>query len=95
MAENTSAAESGDQKPATTMPGTVEKVIKSLVPGQPEKVQISLEAADHLYREIRVENNLTTESGTAVALKVGAQVDVTIEADAKDTVKKDDAADKR
>ncbi len=90
MAPENLTSQPEEPKPAATVPGTVEKVIKPLVPGQPEKVQISIETADHLYKEIRVENTLVTPEGETVALKEGAQVDVTIEAEAKDTVKKEE-----
>jgi hypothetical protein len=79
-----------DEKPSTTLPGTVEKIIPPWVPGEPEKAQISLQDADHLYREIRIDNNLTNSDGEPVSLKPGAEVDVTIQADPKDTVKKSD-----
>jgi len=85
-----SAQNGEDPKPAATVPGTVEKVIKPFFPGQPEKVQIAIETADHLYKEIRVENTLVTPEGETVGLKEGAQVEVTIAADVKDTVKKDE-----
>jgi hypothetical protein len=75
-------------KPKTTKPGTVEKIIKSPFPDEPEKAEIAVEGADPLYREIRIENTLEDEKGKKVKLKVGAQVDVTVEADAKDTVPK-------
>lgn len=42
-------------KPSTTLPATVEKIIKPPVPGMPEKAQIAIEGADHLYRELRIE----------------------------------------
>jgi hypothetical protein len=74
------------RKPKTTRPGTVEKIIKSPYPQEPEKAEISVEGADHLYREIRIENSLQDDKGKRVKLKVGAQVDVTVEADVKDTV---------
>ena len=67
-------------KPSTTLPGTVEKIIKSPSPSEPEKAQITVEGADHLYRELRIENTLTDENGKAVSLKQGAEVEVTIEA---------------
>jgi predicted DNA-binding antitoxin AbrB/MazE fold protein len=70
------------------LPGTVEKIIKPLVPSEPEKVQIGIEGADDLYREIRIENALTDEHGEEVRLKEGAQVDVNIEADSDATMKK-------
>jgi len=67
-------------KPSTTLPGTVEKIIKSPSPSEPDKAQISVEGADHLYRELRIENALTDEKGKKVTLKQGAEVEVTIEA---------------
>ena len=76
------------KKPKTSRPGTVEKIIKSPFPQEPEKAEISIEGADHLYREIRIENSLVDEKGKKVKLKEGAQVDVTVEADLKDTVPK-------
>jgi hypothetical protein len=39
--------------------GTVQKLIKPVLPAQPEKAQINIEEADELYREIRIENTLT------------------------------------
>ena len=75
-------------KPSTTLPGTVEKIIKPIDPREPEKAQIEIEKGEDLYREIRVDNVLKDEKGEDVALKEGAPVDVTIEADKKDTTKK-------
>jgi len=69
-----------DDKATITLPGTVEKIIPPITPNQPEKAQISMEGAEDLYKEIRVENTLQDESGNEVALKKGAKVDVTIEA---------------
>jgi len=69
-------------KASTTLPGIVEKVIRPLPQtGEPEKAQIAVEGADHLYREIRVPNTLENENGEKVKLKEGADVDVKIEAD--------------
>jgi hypothetical protein len=69
-------------KATTTLPAKVEKVIKSIPhSGEPEKAQIVVEGADHLYREIRVPNNLTDDNGDKVKLKEGAGVEVKIEAD--------------
>ena len=75
------------EKPSATLPGTVEKIIKSPDPSEPEKAQIAVEGADHLYKELRIENNLTDEDGNQVRLKQGAKVDVTVEADPEATVK--------
>lgn len=69
-------------KASTTLPGIVEKVIKPHPQsGEPEKAQISVDGADHLYREIRVPNRLVDGNGQKVKLKEGAEVDVKIEAD--------------
>ena len=68
------------EKPSATLPGTVEKIIKSPHPSEPEKAQIAVEGADELYKEIRIVNNLTDENGDEVRLKQGAKVEVTVEA---------------
>jgi predicted DNA-binding antitoxin AbrB/MazE fold protein len=70
--------------------GTVQKVLKPIVPSESEKAEISVEGADDLYREIRVENVLTDENGEKVHLKPGAEVDVILEADTDATTKKPD-----
>ena len=75
-------------KPSTTLPGVVQKIIKSPHPSVPEKAEIDVLGADDLYREIRIDNTLTDESGNKVKLKAGAEVAITIEADEKDTTKK-------
>jgi hypothetical protein len=71
-------------KPAVTLPGTVEKVIPA-VGSEPEKAQIAVDGADDLYKELRVENKLEDKDGKKVGLKEGAQVDVTIEAEPEAT----------
>ena len=58
------------EKPKVTLPGTVEKIIPAN-PIAPEKAQIAVEGADHLYREIRVDNTLEDEKGKKVGLKPG------------------------
>lgn len=73
-------------KPSTTLPGVVEKIIRPI--GEPEKAQIAVEGADHLYREIRIENKLIDEDGRKVGLKPGAEVDVTVEAEPEATTPK-------
>jgi hypothetical protein len=75
------------EKPSTTMPATVEKIIKPAFPSQPERAQIAVHGADQLYRELRIENSLTDENGEKVRLKPGAEVEVTIAADPEDTAK--------
>jgi hypothetical protein len=78
------------EKPSATLPGTVEKIIKPIVPSEPEKAQIAVEGADHLYKEIRIENTLTDEHGEKVQLKPGAEVKVTVEAEPDATMPKKD-----
>jgi predicted DNA-binding antitoxin AbrB/MazE fold protein len=79
-----------NEKPSTNLSGTVEKIIKSVNPAEPEKAQIAVEQADHLYKEIRIENTLTDADGNPVRLKPGCPVDVVIEANPEDTIKKQD-----
>ncbi len=74
------------EKASTTLPGTVEKIIKPVSPEHPEKAQIAVDGADHLYREIRIENTLTDENGEKVRLKAGADVEVTVEAPREATI---------
>ena len=85
MVDKLKDAENPSEKATVTLPGTVEKIIHPLHPSQPEKAQISIEGAEDLYREIRVENTLKDESGKTVSLKKGAEVEVTIEADPEAT----------
>jgi hypothetical protein len=68
------------EKAQTTLPGTVNKIVKSRFPGECEKAEIMVQGADHLYKEIRIDNALTDTSGQEVHLKPGAKVDVTIKA---------------
>jgi hypothetical protein len=68
--------------------GTVNKIIEPARPTEPEKAEISVHEAEELYREIRIENTLTTEKGEKEKLKKGAKVDLTVEADSNATIKK-------
>jgi hypothetical protein len=83
------------EKPSTTLPGTVDRIIKPLSADDPEKAQIDIEGADDLYREIRIENTLTDENGDKVRLKQGAEVEVTVEAPLEATTPKSDKKDKK
>jgi hypothetical protein len=76
------------EKPNVTLPGKVEKIIESTHPDEPETAEISIEGADTLYQEIRIENSLTDENGNEVRLKKGADVDVTVEANKDATIPK-------
>src|ERR1700756_3357472 len=81
MGDKPRDSEDAPEKPSVTLPGKVEKIIPGPVPAIPDKAQIAVEGADHLYKEIRVENTLQDENGKPVSLKPGAEVEVTIEAE--------------
>lgn len=67
-------------KPWTSMPARAIKLLPS-VDGQNHKVEISIPAADDLFREIRIENKLVDVDGKAVSLVAGAQLTITLEAE--------------
>jgi hypothetical protein len=67
-----------DKKASTTLPGTVDKIVKPPSRGEPEKAQIAVEGADHKYKDIRIENALTDGLGEEIHLEPGAKVKVTI-----------------
>jgi hypothetical protein len=69
----------------TTKSGMVDKIISPPGKSGAEKAQISIEGAEPLYQEIRIENVLKDDSGEEVKLKEGAAVEVHIEAH-KDSV---------
>ena len=61
--------------------GTVEKIIKPMTPTQSEIAQISVDEAEDLYKEIRIENVMARETGEKTRLRPGESVDVIVEAD--------------
>jgi uncharacterized protein YfaS (alpha-2-macroglobulin family) len=65
------------EQSSTTMSGTVDKIIPSPRPSQPDQANIIVDVPDKRYRNLRIENTLTDEHGDDVSLKEGAQVDVT------------------
>jgi hypothetical protein len=69
----------------TKKPGTVRKIVTDPYT-RTEKAEIQVHDADELYREIRIENTVQDENGHKAKLKQGAEVEVTIEADAQATV---------
>jgi hypothetical protein len=69
------------EKLSVTLEGTVDRIIPPLFPNEPEKVQISVETHNSMYREVRVENKLTDENGGKVSLKLGSPVAITITAE--------------
>jgi hypothetical protein len=77
------------EQPSATMAGTVDKIVPSPGPGQPEKAQIAIEEADHGYQDLRIEHTLTDEHGDDVRLKKGAHVEVTVTAEPTASTKED------
>ena len=67
-----------------TLRAKVRKIIKPFHPTQPEKAETSIDEADDLYREIRIENTLTDEKGKATPQR-GAEIEVQIGADKEAT----------
>jgi hypothetical protein len=74
-------------RPWKELSGSVQKIVKNVYANQTEIVEIGIDQAENLFREIRIDNAFTDVDGHTVALKEGAVVDVTVEANAKDTVK--------
>jgi len=54
-----------------TLRAKVRKIIRPAYPTQPEKAETSIDEADDLYREIRIENTLTDEKGKATPQRGG------------------------
>ncbi len=75
------------KRPWRTVSGVAQKIVKSIYPKHADNVEIALAEAEDLFREIRIENTFTGVNGQPVALKQGARVDVTFEANPEDTVK--------
>jgi hypothetical protein len=70
-----------DKKVSTTVPGTVEKIIKSPSPAKPDLAQIAVITADHNHNDILVENVLKDEGGNETCLEPGSKVEVTVTAE--------------
>lgn len=75
------------KKTRKTLHGKVLKVIKPRYGMEPEKAEIAIDEADHLYKEIRVENLVTDEKGHRAMLKPGANVEIVLEAGPDATTK--------
>jgi hypothetical protein len=68
------------ERPSASVPGTVDRIIRSPSPSKPGKAQIAVDVPDKLYRDLRIENALIDEHGEDVKLKKGAHVEVTVTA---------------
>jgi hypothetical protein len=71
------------ERSSTSVPGTVDKIIPSSRPSQPQKAHIALAGANDGQRQLRIENTLTDENGDEVSLKKGAHVALTVTAQPK------------
>lgn len=72
-------------KPWKSVPAMAGKVLPPL--NSPTgRVEISIPAAEDLFREIRLENSFQGVDGKAVALSSGAQLTITFEAEISGTV---------
>ena len=78
----------GRTRPWKMLSGSVQKTVKSVYRNGAETVEIIIPKAEDLFRELRIENAFTDVDGQPVALKERAHVDITFEAEARDTVKK-------
>ena len=68
-------------KPWKTFSAVVNKIVKSVLPDQPDAVEISITGAEDLFREIRIENSFTNVDGRLITLTSGVHLDVTFEAE--------------
>lgn len=66
------------------MPATAKKILSS-IGGPKPRVEVSIPAADDLYREIRIENQLIGLDGKPIALTAGARLTLTLEAEISGT----------
>jgi|HubBroStandDraft_4_1064222.scaffolds.fasta_scaffold02332_3 hypothetical protein len=65
--------------------GKVKAIHKPTVPGEAEKVQISVQTGEEPNQEIRIPNTLTDARGETVALKQGATLQLVIRPKSKAT----------
>ena len=68
------------EQPSASMAGTVDKIIPSPRPSQPEQAEIAVDGAAHRYRDLRIDNTFTDEHGDDVKLKKGDHVNLTVTA---------------
>ena len=71
---------------ASNLPGTVEKIIKPIIQGEAEKVQIAIQGGDDRNQIIRIANILVDARGEAVSLKTGAVVQIIVKPKPKDPI---------
>jgi hypothetical protein len=72
-------------KPSVSMPARATRLLPS-IDGPNKKVEITIPAADDLFREIRIENRLLGLEGNPISLASGAELTITVEAEISGTV---------
>ena len=70
--------------PASSLSGIVEKIITPTIPGDAEKVEISIQSGDDPSQRIRIANTLIDARGETIPLKKGAAVHIVIGPKPKD-----------
>jgi len=63
---------------SVTLGGSVQRTMPRLAADGVETAEISIDGAEHLYREIRIPNLLKDRNGKNVALQPGSEVEITI-----------------
>lgn len=71
---------------ASKLSGSVEKIIKPIIQGEAEKVQIAIQTGDDPNQRIRIANILVDARGEAVSLKKGAAVHIVVSPKPKDPI---------
>jgi hypothetical protein len=71
---------------ASNLQGTVEKIIKPIIQGQVEKVQIAIQSGDDPNQKIRIANLLVDAQREAVSLRRGAAVQIVVRPKPKDPI---------
>jgi hypothetical protein len=61
-----------------SLSGRVDKIIRPLVPGEAEKLQISFHGCDEPDQKIRIPNGFTNVQGDKVALKQGSSIHLAV-----------------
>ena len=71
---------------ASNLPGIVEKVVKPIIQGEAEKVQIAFQSGVDPNQKIRIVNTLVDARGESVSLKMGAAVQIIIRPKSKEPI---------
>lgn len=77
-----------DKPPTATKPAVVRKIVESLHPEIPEKAESSSRIAKSSSANYESLNTLRDENGVEVKLKLGARVEVIVEAEVTKTIPK-------